>query len=66
MSRLLEEFNVTKKRSVHQENDYMIFQDKELLDKFRLQILQDLSDKGFTGTKVSKDLIIVKECIYIT
>ena len=57
MSRLLEEFNVTKKRSVHQENDYMIFQDKELLDKFRLQILQDLSDKGFTGTKVSKDLI---------
>ena len=42
MSRLLEEFNIKPKRTYYETNDYMIFKDKELLDKFRVKILKIL------------------------
>jgi len=34
-----------------------MFKDKELLDKFRIKILEDLSDKGFGNEYISKELI---------
>ena len=37
--------------------DYNAFKDKDLLDKFRSDILEDLSDKGFIDEIISKDLI---------
>ena len=37
--------------------DYNAFKDKDLLDKFRSDILEDLSDKGFIDEVISKDLI---------
>ena len=33
------------------------FKDKDLLDKFRSDILEDLSDKGFIDEVITKDLI---------
>ncbi len=57
MSRLLEEFNIKPKRSYYETNDYMIFKDKDLLDKFRVKILEDISDKGLATNFVSKDVI---------
>lgn len=57
MSRLLEEFNVKVKNHDYQLNDYLIFKDKDMLDEFRIKILEDLSDKGFLNDYVSIDLI---------
>lgn len=57
MSRLLEEFNIQRKSSKYEDNDYLMFKDKELLDKFRIKILEDLSDKGFSNEHISKELI---------
>ena len=57
MSRLLEEFNIKPRRSAYETNDYMIFKDKELLDSFRIRILEDISDKGLASGYVSKDVI---------
>ena len=54
---LLEEFNVSLKNASYETNDYLVFQDKKLLDDFRIRILEDLSDKGFGEDKVSHDLI---------
>lgn len=57
MSRLLEEFNVKRNLSKFETDDYLVFKDKDLLDKFRIKILEDLSDKGFVNENISKDLI---------
>ena len=57
MSRLLEEFNIKPRKSYYETNDYYIFKDKELLDKFRVKILEDISDKGLASEYVSKDVI---------
>lgn len=57
MSRLLEEFNIRRDNLNKDFNDYSSFQDKDLLDKFRLEILEDLSDKGLVSDYVNKDLI---------
>lgn len=57
MSRLLEEFNIRRDNLDKDVNDYSSFQDKDLLDKFRLDILEDLSDKGLVSDYVNKDLI---------
>ena len=43
---LLKAFNV-KSEHRYEIKDYQAFKDKELLDKFRIDILEDLSDKGF-------------------
>ena len=56
MSRILEEFNI-KHENPEVATDYEIFEDKSLLDTYRVRILEDLSDKGFSGTKVTSDLI---------
>lgn len=57
MSRLLEEFNIKKNIQNNVVNDYTAFKDKNLLDDFRLRILEDLSDKGLIEQYVNKDLI---------
>ena len=57
MGSLLEEFNVNIKTSDYETNDYNVFEDKNLMDGFRIQILELLSDKGFTGKNVPKSVI---------
>ena len=57
MSRILEEFNIKQSDNSEVATDYEIFEDKDLLDAYRVKILEDLSDKGFSGTKVTSDLI---------
>ena len=57
MGSLLEEFNVNIKTSDYETNDYNVFEDKNLMDGFRVQILELLSDKGFTGKNVPKSVI---------
>ena len=53
---LLKAFNI-KSEHRYEIKDYQAFKDKELLDKFRIDILEDLSDKGFIDEYISKDLI---------
>ena len=54
MGRLLEEFNVRVKNNNIELNDYNLFKDKELLDTFRIKILEILSDKGFINENGDK------------
>ena len=56
MGRLLKEFNVKEKVN-NEVTDYNLFEDKELLDKFRVKILERLSDRGFINRVVPKDVI---------
>ena len=56
MGRLLKEFNV-KEKVTNVVTDYNLFEDKELLDKFRVKILERLSDRGFINRVVPKDVI---------
>ena len=53
---LLKAFNV-KSQILSTTKDYNAFKDKDLLDKFRSDILEDLSDKGFIDEVITKDLI---------
>lgn len=53
---LLKAFNV-KSQILSSTKDYNAFKDKDLLDKFRSDILEDLSDKGFIDEVITKDLI---------
>ena len=48
------------------ENDYNVFEDKNLMDGFRIQILELLSDKGFTGKNVPGSVIndLIDEVCY--
>lgn len=57
MSRLLDAFNVKRNTTKYEEKDYFMFKDKDLLDKFRIKILEDLSDKGFSNEHISSALI---------
>lgn len=57
MGRLLDEFNVKTKKNDLDIDDYKLFKDKELLDKFRIKILEGLSDKGFSLEVVPRDVI---------
>ena len=57
MGSLLEEFNVKVKTTDLEVNDYNIFEDKGLMDGFRIQILELLSDRGFTGRSTPKSVI---------
>ncbi len=61
MGRLLEEFNVKVKNNNFELNDYNLFKDKELLDSFRMKILEILSDKGFINENVPRD--VINDCI---
>jgi len=56
MSRILEEFNIKKNKQVVS-SDYEMFSDKDLLDEYRVRILEDLSDKGLNKSNVDADLI---------
>ena len=66
MARLLEEFNVNIKTHDLDVADYDVFKDKELIDGYRIQILELLSDKGFTGKQVPKRVIndLIDEVCY--
>ena len=66
MGSLLEEFNIKIKKNDLEINDYNIFEDKDLMDGFRVQILELLSDRGFTGKNVSKSIIndLIDEVCY--
>jgi pilus assembly protein CpaF len=66
MGRLLEEFNVRLKDNNVEVNDYNLFQDKKLLDSFRVKILERLSDKGFINKTVPKSVIndLIDEVTY--
>jgi len=56
MSRILEEFNIKKNKNVIS-SDYEMFEDKDLLDEYRIRILEDLSDKGLNKENVDAELI---------
>ena len=66
MGSLLEEFNVKVKTTDLEVNDYNIFEDKGLMDGFRIQILELLSDRGFTGRSTPKSVIneLIDEVCY--
>lgn len=56
MSSILEEFNIKTKQATIS-SDYDLFTDKDLLDEYRVRILEDLSDKGLNKSNVDADLI---------
>ena len=66
MGSLLEEFNVKIKATDLEVNDYNVFEDKGLLDGFRIQILELLSDKGFDYKQTPKSVIndLIDEVCY--
>ena len=53
---LLQAFNIETKNSYKNVKDYDVFKDKELLEKFRIQILENLSDKNDV-LKLDRDTI---------
>lgn len=66
MGSLLEEFNVKIKNNDLDSNEYNVFEDKGLLDGFRIQILELLSDKGFDYRQTPKSVIndLIDEVCY--
>ena len=66
MGRLLKEFNIVSKEKDNVINDYNQFEDKKLLDKFRVDILERLSDKGFINKEVPSSVIndVIDEVTY--
>lgn len=66
MGRLLKEFNVQIKENNREVNDYNLFEDKNMLDSFRVKILERLSDKGFVNKDVPKQVIndLIDEATY--
>ena len=66
MGSLLEEFNVKIKNNDLDSNEYNVFEDKGLLDGFRTQILELLSDKGFDFRQTPKSVIndLIDEVCY--
>ena len=66
MGSLLEEFNVKIKNNDLDSNEYNVFEDKGLLDGFRIQILELLSDKGFDFRQTPKSVIndLIDEVCY--
>ncbi len=66
MGSLLEEFNVKIKNNDLDSNEYNVFEDKGLLDGFRVQILELLSDKGFDYRQTPKSVIndLIDEVCY--
>ena len=57
MSKLIEAFNLDVKSQYTPSNDYEVFKDKELLDRFRVKVLESLSNKGMFKKSISSDLI---------
>lgn len=58
MNKLLEAFNIKQRTTYNKISDYNTFQDKDLLDRFRLEILQELSDKGYSNEDITQEIII--------
>lgn len=54
---LLKAFNVKIENKYNEAVDYDIFKDKELLEKFRKKILEDLSNRGMLLKNVSNDVL---------
>ncbi len=57
MSKLVEAFNLDVKSQYTPSNDYEVFKDKELLDLFRVKVLESLSNKGMFKKSISSDII---------
>ena len=57
MSNLLDEFNVKVQKNHYESSDYLVFKDKELLDEFRVKILEALSDNDLIED-VNRDVIL--------
>ena len=57
MSKLIEAFNLDVKSQYTPSNDYEVFKDKELLDMFRVKVLESLSNKGMFKKSISSDII---------
>ncbi len=57
MSKLIEAFNLDVKSQYTPSNDYEVFKDKELLDMFRVKVLESLSNKGMFKKSISSDVI---------
>ena len=57
MSKLIEAFNVEVKSQYSPSSDYDVFKDKELLDSFRIRILESLSNKGLFKQSISSEVI---------
>lgn len=55
--KLFEAFNIKKEEFSHETVDYLVFKDKDLLDHFRLLILEDIGDKGYENGDVSSEAI---------
>ncbi len=53
---LLQAFNIETKNKYRNVSDYEVFKDKELLEQFRIQILENLSDKNLI-LKIDKEAI---------
>ena len=54
---LLEAFNIKNRTNIKAVSDFKAFEDKELVDGFRIRILEELSDKGFVNEFISPELI---------
>ena len=57
MSKLIEAFNLDIKSQYSPNSDYDVFKDKELLDEFRIKVLESLSSKGLFRQSISSDII---------
>ncbi len=57
MSKLIEAFNIDIKSQYSPNSDYDVFKDKELLDEFRIKVLENLSSKGLFKQSISSDTI---------
>lgn len=57
MSSLFDEFNIKVHNNHYESSDYLVFKDKELLDEFRVKILENLSDNDLIDD-VNKDVIL--------
>ena len=57
MSNLFDEFNVKVQRNHYESSDYLVFKDKELLDEFRVKILEALSDNDLIED-INRDVIL--------
>lgn len=54
---LLEAFNVKHQKRRTEDVDFLIFKDKNLLDKFRIKIIEELSKKDFSQDGFTKEAI---------
>lgn len=55
--KLLDAFHIEKKQMIPIENDFLVFQDKALLEEIRIKVLENLSNQGAEKNHVSFEVI---------